>query len=354
MRTRIEALTDKIDDSINEINKLISISYTEEDYSEYFKIIGGEVEKFLKSTVYNLPNKNFYELIEQLRNNGLNQNYIVFLHDFRLAYNGYKHNDNYSITILDAKKIFTNLKESIRNIQILNIGNINLPYQNVSKRVVWFAGWDDYIGGMTECDIFIPDYEIDMPRGIEHFNINWREWDTIIKKFTDSNELFMGKEYVSEKAYNFWKAQSDFLNAGMFVGDVSEFVRELSKCIANNEDDLMPFLRRDHDSYSVSCSIVFSIYDSIRDNKWTDLDDLKDEILLRMSYDYGINLKSPYLEYINHIDLNVLVKERNILKDTNDILWLDEKSFKEKQIGIISEKLEIGFDKNINIITRIK
>jgi len=354
MRTKGQALINKVEDSIVKIQSLISISYIQEDYAEIVKAIGGEIEKFLKSDVLNLPNKIFFNLIEELKNFGISQTYIDYLHDFRLCYNGYKHDSGYSKTIFEVKIIFENLKSSLEQIISNNLGNVGEPYQNKSKRIVWFAGWDDYIGGMVECDIFIPDYDIDMPIGIEHFNIDWKAWDVIINKFTGSNELFMGKEHVSKKAYEFWKAQSDFLGAGAFVGDVSEFVRELSKSIDKNENDLIPFLKRNHDSYSVYCSIIFAIYDTLRDNKWSNRQSLKDEILLRMSYDYGIDLESPYLEYINHLDFENIEKHREQLKHMNDILWLNDIMYPTKIHGTISEKLQVAFDRDFNIITKLK
>lgn len=354
MRTKGDAILDKINDSILKIENLISISYTEEDYSEIIKSLGGEIEKFLKSTVLNLSNKNFYDLIEKLLNHSISQVSVDSLHDFRLCYNKYKHDSTFSKDIFEVKLILEKLRTSLKEINVNNLGNVNNPYFKKSNRVVWFAGWDDYIGGMTECDIFIPDYNIDMPLGIDHFNLDWKSWDKIVKLFSDSGELSMGKEFISEKAYDFWKAQSDFINAGAFKGDVSEFVRVLSKNIAKNENDLKPFLKRDHDSYSVFSSIVFSIFDTLRENNWNNKEDLKDEILLRMTYDYGIELKSPYLEYVNHIDLSILESNRNLLKNTNDILWLDESRYKEYTIGIISEKLKIGFNKDYSLTTKIK
>jgi len=351
MRTKAEALIDKVEDSIIKIQTLLSISYREDTYSEIVKAIGGEIEKFLKSDVLNLSNKNFNALIDELKNFNVSDDKIDFLHDFRLCYNGYKHEPNYSKTIFQVKTILENLKCSLEEIKLNNIGSISQPYQNNSKRVVWFAGWDDYIGGMVECNIFIPNYKLDMPTGIEHFNIDWKAWDVIVDKFIASNELFLGKEHVSDKAYDFWQAQSDFLGAGVFIGDVSEFVRELSKHIAKNENDLFSFLTRKHDKYSVYCGIVFSIYDTLRENKWIDFQSFKDEVVLRISYDYGIDITSPYLEYLKYLNFENIDKYKNQLKDTNDILWLDEKTFQNEKKEIISEKLQIGFDKDFNIVT---
>ena len=354
MRTKGDALVNKIEDSITKINSLISISYMENDYSEMVIAIGGDLEKFLKGTVLNIANKKFYDLIEELKNHGIAQSYVDFLHDFRLCYNGYKHNPIYTRTIFEVKTYFINIKGAVNEIIANSIGLVSQPYQSRSKRTVWFAGWDDYVGGMTECGVFIPDYDIDMPIESDHFNLHFRGWNAIVEKFTGSNELFMGKEHVSARAFNFWKFESDFVNAGAFVGDVSEFVRELCKHIAKNENDLIPFLKRNHDSYSVYCSAVFSIFDVLREDSWTSQQNLKDEILLRMAYDYGIDLNSPHLAIIDYFDYVTVTLYRDQLKNTNEILWLDEANYSAKKIGEISQKLSIGFDRNYNILTKIK
>lgn len=355
MRTKGTALLDKLNDSINEINRLISISYVENDYSKIIIELGGEIEKFLKSTVLHLSNKNFNQLIDELINNKIDQTHIDYLHDFRIAYNGYKHEPTYSIDIIQAKNIFINTGKTIEKINLNNLGDVNNSYIKKSKRVVWFAGWDDYIGGMIECNIFIPDYDIDMPFAVEHFNLDWDGWDKIIAKFTRSGELKLGRENVSGKAYDFWKKQSDFNTGGSFNGDISDFVRELTKHISSREKNLIPFLTRENDNTSVYTSIIFSLFDSLKGNDWKDADDLRNEIYLRSSYDYGINTNSKYLEkYINFIDLEKIVFHRDNLKNTDDILWLDQQTYNNVLFQKISDNLNIGFDKDYKIIAKIK
>ncbi|HZG72226.1 MAG TPA: hypothetical protein VEY51_11895, partial [Chondromyces sp.] len=174
MRTKGKALIDKFDDSIKEIDRLLSVSHTEEDYAQLFKVTGGEIEKYLKATIFQtIVNKNFYDLIEDLKPLGVSQQHIDALHLFRNTYNRYKHRPGFSKSILEAKKVFVDAAVAIDNINGKGLGAVNQPYVVKSKRVVWFAGWDDYIGGMTECDIFIPDYSVDFPLGLEHFNITF-------------------------------------------------------------------------------------------------------------------------------------------------------------------------------------
>lgn len=357
MRTKGESLKDKIVDSISEIERLIGITYTEDNYSKLFKILGGEIEKFLKSVVYqnNANNKNFFDLINDLSSLGISTDSIDFLQTFRLTYNGYKHNSTFSIEIFEAKYILENISESIDELISKNTGTINQSNYKQTKRMIWFAGWDDYIGGMTEVSLFIPDYKLDFPMSIETFNLSFDGWNTVINKFKTTNELKMGKEYVSEKAYKIWENESDFMGAGCFSGEIGEFTRELSKNVTNRENGLLPFLKRENDSSSVKTAIVFSLFDAIKENTWSSTIDLIEDIKLRASYDYSINLDSEYLNsFSKQIDTDFIQNNRVRLKDWNNILWFDESDYNRSLQESISEDLYIGIDKENQLITRIK
>ena len=356
MRTQGQAISNKVKDSIVEIERLIAISHDEEDYSKLIKVLGGEIEKFLKAVIYQgQNNSNFYELINNLSNLGVTSSSIQFLHDFRLSYNGYKHNPGYSIDINAARKLFLNLEKAIDEIIEKGLGNVNQTYNRKSKHLVWFSGWDDYVGGMVECNIFIPDFSVDFPYALEHFNVSFKGWDKVIDKYTSNGELKLGGEYISERAFNIWKAQSDFVNAGSFQGDLSEFVSDISSQTSEREKELIPFLKRENDASSVKAAIVFSLQDSFVQNYWQDKKDLKDEILLRSSYDYGINLESPYLaRYIDLINLDLIVANRDRLKLTDEILWVDETAFNSQNNLTISQSLHIAQNTNNKIVTRIK
>jgi hypothetical protein len=356
MRTKGKAIRDKIDDSISEINRLLTISYSEEDYAKLFKIVGGEIEKFLKSTIFQTnKNLNFFDLIENLKLFTIQQNHIDALHTFRETYNGYKHRPGFSKDINEGKVIFERIGEALDEINSKGIGGVNQSYVEKTKRIVWFAGWDDYIGGMTECDIFIPEYNVDFPIGLEHFNVSFEGWDAVIKKFTASGDLKMGKEFISERAYRVWSTNTDLIGVGTFNGDIGEFVRELAKNNSPREKELLSFLKRENDSTSVKAGIVFSLFDSLRQDSWTSVEDLRDEILLRASYDYGINIYSKLLEtYIDKLNFKVIEHQRNLLKLTNDILWVDEMDYNKFKTDILSETLSISVEKNGNLVTRIK
>lgn len=355
MRTKGKALRDKIDDSIKEIDRLLTVSYIEEDYAKLFKVIGGEVEKYLKSTVFQITtDKKFHKLIDDLIPMGVSRGCVEALHLFREAYNGYKHQPGFSKVIFEAKDVFLKVGIAIDEINAKGLGAVNLPYVQKSKRVVWFAGWDDYMGGMTECNLFIPDYSIDFPLSIEHFNITFNGWDAVISKFTATGDLKMGGQYVSEKAYNVWKANADLMGVGVFTGDIAEFVRELAKYSSPKEHALASFLKRENDAASVRAAIVFSLFDSLRQNNWDNTEDFKVELLTRASYDYGIAIGSaPLIEFAEHIDYNVVQLHREILKNTNDVIWIDQAGFEKGKVRVLSNRLQIAMTANGDLLATV-
>lgn len=337
----------------------MGISHTEDDYSILIKNIGGEIEKFLKAVVFIglQDNNNFYDLINSLSSLGLPHQEIDFLHSFRQMYNSYKHNPDYSSGIIDCKTVLENTIKSIRCLNALGTGNVNQPYQQSAKRIVWLAGWDDYIGGMTEVSIFIPDFTVDFPYAIEYFNIDIKGWNLVINKFMAAGDLQMGKEFVSEKAYTAWENEDDFVGAGRFTGDITELVKEISLHInPQKESMLLPFLKRQNDNLSVKAAVVFSLFDTFKADNWNTVDDLIDEVRLRANYDYGIYIESQYLSYyLSLFNRDVLGAHRSEFAGCIDIIWTDKQGFERSRIKCeISKDLPLSFNQEGKLVTRIK
>lgn len=357
MRTQGQALKDKIKDSISETERLMGVTHTEDQYSGLIKNLGGEVEKFLKSSVFQTPNtsKGINDLINDLSLQGVSLQSRTFLHDFRLKYNKYKHDPFYSSDIFECKSVLTNTSIAIDEIITLNLGATSQPYIQTTKRIVWIAGWDDYVGGMTEVSIFIPE-NIDFPSSIEHFNIDWSGWEQVIQKFTATGELKMGKEYVWEPAYAIWKAAADFLGAGRFSGDFYELVRELSKHVnATKESTLIPFLKRKHDLASVKAAIVFSLFEIFKENLWSTKDELIEGIKNKCSYDFSVDRDSETLQrMIDFLDTDEILLKKTELSKCQEINWTDEKGFVSSVTKItLSKSLYLKFDNRNNIIVRM-
>ncbi|MDH8702654.1 hypothetical protein M2138_002022 [Dysgonomonadaceae bacterium PH5-43] len=359
MRTKGTALLDKFQSAIKEIERLVLISHNEDDYSDIIKSIGGEVEKFLKSTIFQgtKNNKNFNELINELAPLGIPQEKIDFLHTFRKTYNSYKHDANYTSSIESCKEILKNAQLAIDDINNLGIGSVNKPNQVQSKRTVWLAGWDDYIGGMTEVSIFIPDNSFDFPPAIEHFNIDINGWYPVIEKFQATGELLMGEEHIPDNIYKIWMSGSDFMGAGKFTGDIAELVKDLSSYINKDKEALLlSDLKRKNDFSSAKTAIILSLYDTLKCDLWKDFSDLIDEVRLRASYDYGIDVDSVYAQKIlSCIREDILVTNRQMLKNLTDIIWTDligyEKCTNKQEI---CKEVRVAFDSIDKLIIQIR
>lgn len=218
------------------------------------------------------------------------------------------------------------------------------------------AGWDDYIGGMTEVSIFIPDKSHDFPTAIEHFNIDISGWYPVINKYISAGKLEMKDEYIPNNILQIWKNESDFLGAGRYTGDIAEIVKDFSVYInKSKEKELLPFLKRKNDFSSVKSAIVFSLFDTLRDNKWSNFSDLLDEIKLRASYDYGVDVDSDYAQGIlAHLNEYNITNNRERMKNVCDIIWTDLIGFERFTSKVnLCEKAHIAFDSVDKLIVKL-
>lgn len=135
------------------------------DYAGYVKSLGGEVEAFLKDAVYlnRSNNQSFYHLINNLAATGINAQAIADLHDLRVLYNDFKHDPLFQGDLMATLQILKKVRMAIEEIKAVSLGQVNAQASETTTRTVWIAAWDDYVGGMTEISVFLPNYDIDFP-----------------------------------------------------------------------------------------------------------------------------------------------------------------------------------------------
>lgn len=349
MRTEIQALLDNIDDSIKTIKNLAGYSHTSNDIEIHIKTVGAALERFFKDAVYNNSSTrdNFVDLINRLLNLGITQETLNAFHELRLLYNSTKHNAAFTTTIDATSEVLIKVVEGVKELQNKNVSNVNRPYRILHNRVLWLSAWDHYTSGETEISIFLPLMDTVFPPAIEDFNIKYTGWDVIKAKYTSTNELLLGKEYLPEEVYNFWKSEGDFIGAGVYKGDLKELVSDLSKHIDFNvENQLLPGLKREDNFSSVKCAVAFSLLDTFNNNSWNDINDLKDEIFLRSAYDYGINISSKYLKHIvDNISSAIASCDKVKLSQIDEIVWINSSMFSKQKIKL---KLFAQFDIGVN------
>ena len=258
---------------------------------------------------------------------------------------------------IDLSSSYKTMTYSTANRVLINEIIVNQPYQMQSQRFIWIAGWDDYRGGMTEVSLFIPDRSCDFPPAIEHFNIDYTGWYPVIEKYETSGELVMGKENIPENIYNIWERAGDFMGAGIYKGDIAELVKDLSSHISvEKESELLPDLKRKNDFHSVKSAIVFSLFDALKEDLWKDFPDLIDEIKLRASYDYGIDIESVHAKgrwecFIEE----AFISNRHLLRNVTDIIWTDSVGYEKCMNKVeICKQLYVSFDSTDKLIVRIR
>jgi hypothetical protein len=103
----------------------------------------------------------------------------------------------------------------------------------------------------------------------------------------------------------------------------------------DKENNLMDFLQRPNDTASISVSLIYALFDVLQANNWKDLDDLCDEIRLRVAYDYAIPVGSRrFDQFIEHINPLLVDIDRNVLREIKQILWLDDVGYAKQTLLI--------------------
>lgn len=336
MRTEIKALSDNIEISAKSLKNLSGFSHTSDEIAVHVKITGAALERFLKDAVYNSPTTrdNLVDLINRLSNLGISNVTINAFHDLRLLYNSAKHNAAFTTTVEEIADALEKTALGLKEMEENNISNVNRPYKVRHNRILWFSAWDHYTSGETEISIFLPQTDTVFPHAIEHFNIRYTGWDLIKSKYCSSNELLLGESYLPNEIYNFWTREGDFINAGIFKGDLKELVSDISKHIDFNiENRLLPGLKREEDFMSVKCAVTFSLLDAFKNNSCNNITDLKEEIFLRSAYDYGINISSKYLRLIiDDISHEVFDCDKSTLDQIDEIVWTNKATFAKQKI----------------------
>jgi hypothetical protein len=336
MKTKIDTLLEEFDLVIFSVQKIIGISYTQKDYAGFIKSLGGEVETLLKATVYSNQSNHasFNDLINDLSLHGITATAIQSLHDLRVVYNKFKHDPLYYDDILNTLALLKKAKLALQEIKTLSLGDVNTSTSPTIRRTVWIAAWDDYIGGMTEISIFLPNYDIDFPFAFDNFNIDIAKWDVFKEHFTGTGELRLGAEYVSEKAYEVWSANVDLIGVGAFTGDTRELNKFLSSLVnVNRENELLDFLRRPNDTSSISVSLIYALFDAFHDDSWKSLDDLRDEVRLRAAYYHAIPIGGQVFDYfLDCLNPEIEGIDRNELRGLKQILWLDSTGYAKQEI----------------------
>lgn len=348
--TKSEKLLELIRKIKQEVHILLGGSYEQEDLSRLIKDLGSQVEIFLKDAVYgSLKNRsNYYELINELSQLGVDTNSINDLHELRLAYNKCKHQPDFIISYAEAYRITNRTENAIENIKLLNIDSSNNIATTPIKRVFWLAAFDILHTGETVINIMIPKEEEGesdfIPfHNLELFNIKWEGWEPFKEKFETKGSLHLGKQFLPEKVYEFLSNESEFIDAGVYDGDYQALVLFLSSYIDLTLENKLFFEdRRASNENAILSSFLMSGVDIISQlEEPVEIDFLEENILITATYKYAIPKNSEYIKRYLH-EVAKLFKSIP-LELRNRIIgpfWLRNEKYKEllESSGIITSE----------------
>lgn len=268
MSTYGYGMISEIDDALNLIKYYTINGYSDSDIKNIFSKVASATELFLKRDAY--PNKsdrdNFYSFIEELRNNGISQERVDFIHDIRMEYNNAKHNPNKVASIVEVKKLLLNLRLAIADIAALSIGRVASPIRVATTRVFWICAWDHYTGGATEVTIFLPS-EYDGWLGaysIDQVFIHGMKWDEFKTDLPNFGVVHKHEELISKEQVDFWFSQGDCLTPLVFEGEYKSLIVCLSKYL--KDVDLLPGLAREDDKVKLLQTAVMAVSDAYANN----------------------------------------------------------------------------------------
>lgn len=185
------------------------------------------------------------------------------LHALRIAYNEAKHNPMYEAPIQPVIDILINTKAGVGEIARLRLGDSDQPANAVTRRLLWFAAWDHYVGGDTEVSIFSPcSLDIDFPPDIELIYLKMEDWDTVKSELAAAGKLCLGRGCLPAKFFEFWSKEGDFLDAGSFEGDLRDMIAVFVR--HERVEDIFPFLKREAQPYSMLAAALFAATDIAR------------------------------------------------------------------------------------------
>jgi hypothetical protein len=261
MKTHAQELLSLVRNVNRDCIAIAGCDHTPNDFKDLLIRLGASVEVFLKDHVHDGANRrNFVSLIDDLRPLGLSAASRALLHDLRLAYNEAKHNPSYPAEIRAVLTVLRNAESALKEVTQLSVGTMQTPVSPSFRRLMWFAAWDHVIGGDTEVGIFLPaPSEIDMPYDLDGIYIDMASWGDAKEQLSRVGKCCIGPACVSERAYNFWSTQGDFLAAGSFEGDLRSMISALARF--ERVEDILPGAKRENQPKSMLAAALFAVVD---------------------------------------------------------------------------------------------
>ncbi len=297
MTTRGEAIAKDAENTLHKVKALTQQSFSRADLSALIEPFTSRLEYFLKAVVFPTSSRrtNLNDLIENLASLGLGASKVAALHGLRLLYNTSKHEPDVDLNSRECIRSLEAAADALREITTLGIAVVDAPHQPNLKAVVYVGFWDHYVDGETEVGLFLPSSHWMGTTPISTFHLQMSSWDHLKPALADHPRYSRGEEALGATLWKSFSDEGDFLDAGVWEGDVRELLELLS---SHNDEGLekavIPFLARRNNLVSVGIALVSAAVDTVRANPTANEEELRKRISNRAKCEYAAEVKTPH------------------------------------------------------------
>jgi hypothetical protein len=297
MKTRGDAMTSDAEAVLARMKTVGNSSFSRPNLSELIEPFTSRLEYFLKSVVFPSASRRatLHQLIEDLFGVGLGAQDVSSLHRLRELYNKSKHDPGSDLNWRDCVDALTGATTAMQALAGLGLPAVDSPFEKELSAVVYVGMWDHYVGGETEIGLFLPSDHWLGTHPISTFHMPMMAWDRLKPLLADHPRYLRGEQALGAQVWKSFAGEGDFLDAGVWQGDVRELLSLLSTF--NDpalEKAVIPLLARGNDLFSIGIALVSATVDVVRTDPTLIGQELKDHILGRAKTEYAVEADTAH------------------------------------------------------------
>lgn len=267
MKSRGDVMREDAEQVSRDLERLSFESFARSDVAALVEPFASRIEFFLKATVFPSESRRstMATLIGKLASIGAQSRTIQSLDALRDLYNRSKHDPEKELHLGEALQVVRQTVSAFQDIAGLGIGAVDAPFEPDLECMVYVGFWDHYVGGETEVGLFLPSNHWMGTNPISTFHIPMLSWDELKIQLVVNPRFRRGKNALGEHLWESFSKEGDFLDAGVWQGDIRELLTLLS--LYNDrtlEESVIPFLARQNDPQSVRIGLIAAFIDVVR------------------------------------------------------------------------------------------
>ncbi|RWA98388.1 hypothetical protein [Mesorhizobium sp.] len=298
MQTRGDAIVNDAETVLDRMRALGHETFSRSDLAELIEPFTSRMEFFLKAVVFPTASRrtNLYQLIDNLAGFGAQSSTVAALHHLRELYNDSKHDPDKELKWRRCVDTLSGAVDALKDLAGLKLATVDAVFEPDLSSVVYVGFWDHYTGGETEVGLFLPsDHWLGTSPTISTFHLPISSWEKVKPLLAGHPRYARGEEALGQVLWKSFSDEDDFLDAGVWEGDVRELLTLLSSF---NDESLemavIPFLARRNDLLSVGVALVSAAVDVARGDPNLAGPALKMRVSDRAKSEYAAETGTPH------------------------------------------------------------